>query len=138
MWCRTYKTAILTGLIALVSLSACKKSEDTVYPQSNVIASGNNALPGENRPIDIKATTGQITGTVLPLDAQPIVKAIQLDQVFTAMPDKNGNFVFNLPKGTYTITCSSMAGTYKDASVGTVQVMNGASVSVGTVILSKQ
>ncbi|MBS1687831.1 MAG: carboxypeptidase regulatory-like domain-containing protein [Bacteroidetes bacterium] len=138
MWCKTYKTTILTGLIALVSLSACKKSDDNVYPQSGVIATGNNALPSVNKPVDINATTGQITGTVLPADAQPIVKAVQLDQVFTAMPDKSGNFVLSVPKGTYTITFSSMTGTYKDASVGNVQVMNGASVSVGTVILSRQ
>jgi len=138
MWCRTYKTAILTGLIALISLSACKKSDDNVYPQSNVIPTGNRVLANVNKPIDINATTGQITGTVLPADAQPIVKAIQLDQVFTAMPDKNGNFVLNLPKGNYTITCSSMTGTYKDAALGNVQVVNGAARSVGTVILSKQ
>ena len=137
MWSKTFKTKILAaGMLALTALGACSKSQD-VYPQS-----GSILIPGKEptkQTITVtSATTGQLTGTILPLDAQPMVKAVQMDEVFTAMPDNKGNFTLNLPKGNYTIMVTSMAGTYKDTKVGNMQVLAGTAQSVGTVILSKQ
>lgn len=138
MWRKTLKLKILAaGLVALTALGACSKSQDNIYPQSGSIVMPNKAVSRQAEPV-ITATTGQITGVVLPLDAQPMVKAVQTDEVFTARPDNQGNFTMNLPQGSYAIMVTSMAGTYKDAKVGNIQVQNGTVQSVGTVILSKQ
>jgi hypothetical protein len=138
MWSKTFKTKILAaGMLALTALGACSKSQDSVYPQSGSILIPGNGPTKQTIPVT-SATTGQLTGTILPLDAQPMVKAVQMDEVFTAMPDSKGNFTLNLPKGNYTIMVTSIAGTYKDTKVGNMQVLNGTAQSVGTVILSKQ
>lgn len=138
MWSKTYKMAVLIGLAAMIAFTACKKSDDTVYPQANESVYNNgNSVQRLNEPQN-NETRGIITGTVLPADAMPMVKVIQLDQVFAVTPDANGNFSISVPQGNYTVTATSMAGTYKDAAMGTVQVKNGTATSVGTVILSKQ
>lgn len=137
MWCKTYKVAVMMGLAAMTAFTACKKSDDTVYPQANKSVYNDSAAQRMNMPQN-NQTTGTITGTVLPVDAVPMVKVIQIDQVFTATPDANGNFSVSVPQGNYTLTATSMASTYKDAAIGTVQVKNGTAISVGTVVLSKQ
>lgn len=137
MWCKTYKMAVLIGLIAMTSFTACKKTDNNIYPQSDKTGFNDSATQRLVAPPD-NATSGIITGTLLPADALPVVKVVQLDEVFTATPDKNGNFNISVPQGNYTLTATSMAGTYKDAAMGTVQVKNGMVTSVGTVILNKQ
>lgn len=137
MWCKTYKVAVMIGLAAMTAFTACKKSDDTVYPQANKSVYNDSAAQRMNMPQNSQ-TSGIITGSVLPVDARPVIKIVALDQVFAATPDAYGNFSITLPQGSYTLMATSMAGTYKDAAIGTVQVKNGTAISVGTVVLSKQ
>ncbi len=85
-----------------------------------------------------KALDGAISGVVLPLDATPVIYAIQgSDTITSAFTKDNGRFLLQgLEAGTYTVGIEPNAS-YTEEILVDVQVTLGSITDVGTVELSQ-
>ncbi|MNQ91032.1 hypothetical protein D3C85_1063960 [compost metagenome] len=85
-----------------------------------------------------EATSGLISGTVMPLASHPEVLVIAgTDTVGTIADAATGKFtVGGLASGTYSVKFAPVTG-YKDSTVTNVQVALGQNTSLGTVVLKQ-
>lgn len=106
----------------------------------SIVARGNNtySLKPVIRVIS-EATSGSISGTVSPVEANPAVYAISgADTVNTAFPDDAGKFLLKaIPAGTYQVTFEPAEG-YVPKQVESVIVTTGNVTSLGTVAIEEE
>lgn len=84
-----------------------------------------------------KATDGRISGYVLPAAAFATVYATRGAEVYAAIPNSSGYYLFTgLPEGTYTVTLDASVVDYADVTINNVEVKYGQTVDLGTVVLT--
>lgn len=81
--------------------------------------------------------SGRIEGRVLPMAADPIIKAIIGADTATAIPDREGEFkIVGLDAGTYTVLIDAQNG-YLDTTINNVVVKKGEDTHLPTINLRK-
>jgi len=102
-----------------------------------------NSGSGNNNGFELKShikifthrNTGKIEGRVLPLAANPIVKAFIGSDTATAIPERDGEFKFvGLNAGTYSVLFDGSNG-YRDTTITNVIVRTGEDTHLPTIIL---
>lgn len=102
-----------------------------------------NSGPGNNNGFELKShikvfthrNSGRIEGRVVPLAANPIVKAILGSDTATAIPDNDGEFkIVGLNPGNYSIFFDGDNG-YRDTTITNVVVRRGEDTHVPTITL---
>ena len=85
-----------------------------------------------------EAQDGAITGIVLPVEATPVVYAIQADDTITsAYTDNNGAFLLQkLDAGSYTVGIEPVSG-FNEEILMDIQVNVGDVTDVGTIQLAQ-
>ena len=83
-----------------------------------------------------KVVSGEIAGTVLPVDAQASIWTVAGSDTVTSMAAADGSFkLMALPEGTYTLAVETSNAAYVGTSVSGVVVSKGQTTSVGTITL---
>lgn len=102
------------------------------------LGNGNYLLKPVVRGITL-ATSGLVSGTVLPLDSRPEVLVIKgTDTVGTITDPVTGAFtVGGLATGTYSVKFAPVAG-YRDSTLTNVSVIAGQNKNLGTITLKTQ
>lgn len=84
-----------------------------------------------------KVVSGEIAGTVMPVDAQASIWTVAGSDTVTTMAAADGSFkLMALPEGTYTLVVESRNSAYLGTSVSGVAVARGQTTNVGTITLS--
>ena len=84
-----------------------------------------------------KGKSGEIEGKVNPVDASPVIMAINGTDTATAKPDAEGEFkIMGLAAGTYQLLIHPTANNYKDSFM-TVVIRKEEDTNIGTIQLSK-
>ncbi len=82
-------------------------------------------------------TSGQVSGTILPLDAKAIVKLFNSTDTAIAIPGSEGRYKIRAMKeGIYTVLVSSANG-YKEATLTNITVNKGRETKLPTITLTK-
>lgn len=81
-------------------------------------------------------TDGRIEGYVLPAAAMTTVYATMGTEVYSAIPNASGYFMFvGLPNGNYTITYDAAVSLYVDLTLNNINVTYGQTTNLGTRVL---
>lgn len=109
-------------------------AESSVHFQGN----GNCSLKPVIRVIPV-ATSGTISGQVLPLEASATVWTISGSDTASTFPDESGYFkLVALPEGMYDVNFTAGDTTYADITITGVQVTAGSDKNLGTITLPKK
>lgn len=82
-------------------------------------------------------TSGQVSGTILPLDAKAMVKLYNSTDTATAIPGANGCYKIRaMNEGVYTVLVTSANG-YKDAVLNNITITKGRETKLPTITLTK-
>jgi hypothetical protein len=84
----------------------------------------------------VKANTGRLTGEVLPLSAMPTIYASNGLDVFTALTNSGGHFMFGaLPAGTYQVIINPSDSTLTADTLSGVAITANSVTNVGVITL---
>lgn len=82
-------------------------------------------------------TSGQVSGTVLPLDAKAMVKFYNSKDTAIAIPGREGRYKIRaMNEGVYNVLVTSANG-YKDATLTNITVTKGRETKIPTITLTK-
>ena len=85
------------------------------------------------------ASSASISGTVQPSSASALITATSANDTATTYATSSGAFKFvGLASATYSLTVQATQGSYRDTTLGNVAAMSGATITVGTIVLTSR
>jgi len=83
------------------------------------------------------ATSGSISGQILPIEASVIVWTVAGSDTTSTFPNESGNFkLMALPEGTFDVNITSGTQAYADTTISGVQVTAGSDTDIGVITLT--
>jgi hypothetical protein len=109
---------------------------NSIQPDNSGSGSNNGYRLRSHISVFTHSHTGRIEGTVLPLSADPIIKAYIGTDTATAIPDDHdGEYkIVGLRAGTYNVLIDGQNG-FRDTTITNVIVRNGEDTHIGQIIL---